>query len=160
MNDEAAKLLAERFLGKIDVCDWSVKCLENDFDSKSLRILASMSKWDSASELDDYFQRSLKELGWDKINKEDYLMQYARIIAQEIVEDKTDPIKASRDIYQILRDLDYPSELHGWYEIDEMIWDFEYFLKTGEQGYWFRPKEQLISEIKKVSEELLQQKEV
>ncbi len=119
-----------------------------------------MSKWDSVSELDNYFQCCLKELGWDKIHKEDYLMQYARIIAQEIVEDKTDPIKSSRDIYQILMDLDYPSELHGWYEIDEMIWDYEYFLKTGNQGYYFRPKEELFKVIKKVSAELIQQKKI
>ncbi len=41
MNDEATKLLAEQFLGKTDVSDWAIKCLEKGFDSKSLRILAS-----------------------------------------------------------------------------------------------------------------------
>jgi len=159
MNDEISKLLAERYFAEEDVPDWAIKCLEKGYDSKSLRMLASMSKWDSASELDDYLQRSLKELSWDKIETQDYLMKYAEILAQEIIEDKTDPVKASHNIYQILVDLDYPSELHGWYEIDEMIWDYEYFLKTGEQGYWFRPKEQLIFEIKRVSEELIKSKE-
>ncbi len=159
MKDEVLKLLAERFLGKINVSDWVVNCFEKGFDSKSLRMLASMNKFDSAAELDNFFQRALNELGWDNIGEEDFLMRYAEILSQEIVENKIDPIKASRDIYQILRDLNYPPELHGWYETDEMIWDYEYFLKTGEQGYWFRPKEQLVSEIKKVSEELIKSKE-
>jgi hypothetical protein len=43
--------------------------------------------------------------------------------------------------------------------MDEMIWDYEYFLKTGKKGYFYRPKEELITEIKKVSEELLKSKE-
>ncbi len=159
MKDEIAKLLAERFLGKQNVFDWAIKCLEKGFDSKGLRMLASMNKFHSAAELDDFFQRALKELGWENIGEENFLMRYAEILAQEIIENKIDPIKASRDIYQILSDLDYPPELNGWYEIDEMIWDYEYFLKTGEQGYWFRPKEQLISEIKKVSEELIKSKQ-
>ena len=159
MKNEVFKLLAEKFLGKIDVSDWAVNCFEKGFDSKSLRMLASMSKFDSAAELDEFFQRALKELGWDNIKEEIFLMRYAEILAQEIVANKIDPIKASRDIYQILRDLNYPPELHGWYEIDEMIWDYEHFLKNSDQGYWFRPKEQLILEIKKVSEELLNSKE-
>jgi hypothetical protein len=140
MNDQVAKLLADLFFKKEDIPDWAIKCLEKGYDSKSLRILASMSKWDSASELDNYLQRSLKELSWDKIEKQDYLMKYAKILAHKIIEDKADPIKASRDIYQIYIYLDYPSELRGWYEIDEMIWDYEYFLKTGAQGSWFSPK--------------------
>lgn len=158
MNDEVAKLLAERYFRKEDVPDWAIKCLEKEYDSKSLRILASMSKWDSASELDDYLQRSLKELNWDKIERQDYLMKYAEILAQEIIEDKIDPIKAAREIYQIHIDLDYSSELHGWHEIDEMIWDYEHFLKTGEKYYFYRPKEELIFEIIRVSEELIKSK--
>lgn len=118
-----------------------------------------MSRYDSPSELDDYFRRSLRELGWDNIEKEDYLMRYAEILAREILEDKADALKASQTIYQILVDLDYPKRLQGWFDIDEIIWAYEYFLKTGEQGYFFCPKEELICEIKKVSEELLKSKE-
>ena len=158
MTDEVAKLLAELFFTKETVSDWAIKCLEKGFDSKSLRILASMSKFDSSSELDTYLQRSLKELGWEKIERQEYLMRYAEILAQEIVADKIDPIKASREIYQILINLDFPSELTTWFEIDEMIWAYEYFLETGDKSYFYRDKEQLISEIKKVSEELITSK--
>lgn len=159
MSDEVTKLLAELFLTKETDSDWAIKCLEKGYDSKSLRMLASMNNFDSSSEQSQHLQRSLKELGWDKIEKEDYLMQYAQILAKEIIENKTDPIKASRDIYQILKDLNYPSELHGWYDIDEMIWAYEYFLKTGEGGYFYCSKDELISEIKRVSKELVESSE-
>lgn len=85
-------------------------------------------------------------------------MQYAKIIAKEIVENKADAIKASREIYQILVDLDYPAELHAWFDFDEMISDYEEFLKTGRKYYFYRPREELISEIKKASEELIKEK--
>jgi len=160
MTDEIVKLLAARSFRTEDLPDWAINCLEKGFDSKSLRMLASMSKWDSPSELGNYFQRSLKELGWDKIEERDYLMRYAEILAKEIVEDKTDPIKAALEIYGILKTLDYPAELYNFIEIDEMIWDYEYFLKTGEKGYFYHPKEKLVSEIKTISEELLKSKKV
>ena len=155
MNDEIVKILASYYWRELALADWAIKCLESGYDSKSLRMLASMSKWDSSSELDNYLNRSLKELGWDKIEKEDYLMRYVEILAKEILENKIDPIKSSRKIYQILVDLDYPQRLQGWFEIDEMISDYEYFLKTGKKGHFFHPEEQLISEIKKVAEELV-----
>ena len=88
MSEEIIKLLAERHFKTDDINDWAIKCLEKRYDSKSLRILASMSKWDSDSELDNYFKRSLKELGWNQIEKEDYLMAYAKILAGEIIEEK------------------------------------------------------------------------
>jgi hypothetical protein len=160
MSNEVAKLLAELFFRKETVSDWAIKCLEKGYDSRSLRILASMNSSDSASEFDQYLKRSLKELGWEKIDRQDFLIRYAKILAKGIIKGKADPIDASRDIYQILKNLDYPSELHGWYAIDDMIWDYEYFLKTGEQGYWFHSKEELISEIKRVSEELIKSEEV
>ncbi len=115
-----------------------------------------MSKADSASEIDTYFRRSLKELGWERLEKQDYLIRYAKILAREIIEDKTDPLSASREIYQILVELEYPPELHGWFELNEMIWEYKYFFQTGNRGYYFLPKEQLIKVIKEVSAELIQ----
>ncbi len=160
MDDEIVRLLAERPLGKDSLSDWAVKCLEKGFDSYSLRILASMNSSYSPSELDDYLKRSLKELGWDKIEKQEYLLRYAEILAQEIIEDKVDPVEAALEINDILKDLEYPSELQEFTDIDEMICDYEYFLKTGKTGYYFRPKEELISEIKRMSKELLKSKKV
>jgi hypothetical protein len=160
VNNAIIKLLAERYFGRIELSDWAIKCLEIGYDSKCLRILASTSKSDSDSELQNYFERSLKELSWDNAYKTDYLLRYAKIVAQEIVENKVDPIKTSLDVYRIFVELDYPSELNGWIDINEMIWDYEYFLKTGIIGHFYRSKEELIGEIKKVSEQLIKSDKV
>ena len=53
-----------------------------------------------------------------------------KFLPEKLLKKKTDPIKASREIYQILVDLEYPAELQGWFEIDEMIWDYEHFVKN------------------------------
>lgn len=159
MNDEIIKFLASNHWRQEELPDWAIRCLEAGFDSKSLRILASMSKANSSSELQDYLQRSLNELGWDKIDKEIYLMRYAEILAKRILENDVDPIEASKEIYQILLDLDYPERLQGWFDVDEMIYAYEYFLETGKQEYYYRPKDELLFTIKNTSAELLKSKE-
>ncbi len=79
--------------------DWAIKCLEKGFDSKSLRMLASTTNLDSAFQSADYFNRILKELDWNEIDRCACLLKYAKILAREIIEDKVDFIKACRDIY-------------------------------------------------------------
>ncbi len=161
MDKKIVKLLVGRYYHDEDISEWAIKCLEQGYDSKSLRILASMPEsLYASSETDEYFRRSLEELGWKKIEPAVYLIQYAKILAEDIVKDKTDSIKTARDVYAIFRDLDYPSELHAWFELDEMIWDYEYFIKTGTKGYYFRTKEQLIAEIKKASQEFIDALEI
>jgi hypothetical protein len=49
MNDEVLKLLAELFFQKESLPDWAIRCLEKSFDSKNLRMLASMNKSDLSS---------------------------------------------------------------------------------------------------------------
>ena len=157
MNEDIIKLLANRYYHVEDISEWAVKCLEKGYDSKSLRILTSMPEsLYSSSETDQYFQRSLKELSWDDLKPKDYLKLYAKILAREILENKLNPIKAARDIYGIIQDLEYPSELCFWSEVDLMVWDYEYFLETGEKDHWFHPKEELINEIKKASKKLIE----
>ena len=109
----------------------------------------------SASEYDDYLKRSLIELGWNKIEREEYLMRYAEIVAKQIDDNEKEPLKAAREIYEILLDLEYPAELMGWAEIDEMIWDYNYYLKTGIKGHFFLEKEKLIEEIRKLARETI-----
>ncbi len=155
INQDIIELLAERWLKKEDISDWAIKCLEKGFDSKNLRILASTNNFDSPFKTDDYFNRTLKELGWDKIERTDCLMEYSKILAQRIVEDRVDAIETSKVIYRILIELDYPSELQAWFEIDEMIFDYNHYLKTKSKGHFYRSKEELELEIKRVSEDLL-----
>ena len=157
MNDEIIKLLAERYYHNEDISDWAIKCLEKGYDSKSLRILASMPEsMYSSSETDDYLKRALAELGWNKISSEEYLMKYAKILAKEIVENKADIFDIASEICSIYVDLDRSPELGDWAYIDEMIWEYNYSLETGNKsGYFYRPKDELISIIKKTAKEFL-----
>jgi len=156
-NDAIVRLLGVIFLKKQNLPDWAIAALEYGFDSRSLRMLASMNDRDSASELHDYLNRAMIELGWNDLSRPKLLLRYSQFIAVEIIEDKVDPLIASRVIYEILVDLDSPWELMDWYEIDEMIWCHEYFIKTGEKDYYFRERDELVLEIKTAAAKLAQE---
>jgi hypothetical protein len=153
-DEKVVRLLSELFLKKTESPDWAVKVLERGFDSRSLRMLASMKTFDSPVEKDDFLGRSLRELNWDKININECLLSYSRIIAKDIIEDRLDPIEGAQEIYTIVTTLNYPSELQGWNMIDEGIWGFKRFLETGKTSYFFNTKKQLDSEILKLAKDL------
>lgn len=161
MNDKIVKLLAKldlQIIGKDESVNWAISCLESGYDSKSLRMLASMNNSFSSSEIDAYLNRSLQELGWDKFEQEDYLMKFAEITAQETLDGKIKDFVAAQYIYTILKKLNYPPRLGGWFEIDEMIWAYNYFIETGEKGYFYRDKSEIETEIRRLSKELLESK--
>ena len=159
IDDKTARLLAERHFNKEPTNDWAIKCLEQGYDSPRLRIVAGMSSAYSPSEFDAELKRALLELGWAEIPPYVYLMQYARILADEIVNGKTDAIEGSSEIYKILQATDAHAELGAWYEIDEMIWDQKYYEKTGEKGYFYIGHYTLISEIKEACAQFLKRTE-
>ncbi len=157
MDYEITKLLAERYFKKDDINDWAVKCLEKGFDSPSLRILASMPESIySGSEIDDYLKRALTELGWNKINSVEYLIEYAKILAKGIIENEVDIFNTASEICSIYVDLDRSPDLGDWAYIDEMIWEYNYSLETGNKsGYFYRPKDEIIYLIRKTAKEFL-----
>lgn len=122
MNRVTNKMLARRYLGSAtceDYVDWAVACLESNLDSKNIRILASLGKPLYPSEVEDYFKRSLKDLGWTLPEPSDCLVDYARSVAQEILSGDIPPREGCRSIYHIAVALDYPPELMGWFFLDE-----------------------------------------
>jgi hypothetical protein len=155
-DENISVMMAERHLGKISAMDWAIKGLELGYDSKSLRMLASMLPTDPASVVDDAYNRTLSELGWSDLHPYVFLLAYARFVADCILQGKIDPIEGSRDIYQVLQSTDHHNELHGWYDIDEMIFSQSYYEKTGEKGYYYRSSEELALEIKQACADLLQ----
>lgn len=122
MNFETNKILAERHLGSAtseDFVDWAVACLESNLDSKNIRILASLRKPLYSSEVDDYFNRSLKDLGWTMPEPRECLLEYARSIAKQIVSGDLPPLEGCRKIYDVVVALQYPRELMAWLYLDE-----------------------------------------
>jgi hypothetical protein len=121
VNDETLKIIAERYLGSA-ACDdyvaWAVACLEANVDAKNIRILASLRKPLYSSEVDEYFERSLAELGWTMPERRECLLQYARRLAQHIVSRELPPGEGCWKIYRIAAALEYPEELLPWIYLD------------------------------------------
>lgn len=122
MNSETLKIIAERYLGSAkceDYVEWARACLAANVDSKSMRILASLQKPLYSSEVDDYFYRSLNELGWTMPEEQECLFQYARQVAQQILSNDLPPLEGCRKIYRIADALVYPDDLIAWFYLDE-----------------------------------------
>lgn len=122
MNSETLRIMAERYLGSAtceDYVEWARACLAANVDSKSMRILASLQKPLYSSEVDDYFYRSLNELGWSMMEEPECLLQYARQVAQQILSNDLPPLEGCRKIYRIGDALGYPDDLIPWLYLDE-----------------------------------------
>jgi len=98
---------------------WAVACLESNIDSKNIRILASLRKPLYSSEVEEYFKRSLDDLGWKLPDRRECLIEYARNSAQQILSGAVSPLDGCRQIYRVVVGLQYPRELMPWLYLDE-----------------------------------------
>ena len=117
MNSITNDLLAERYLGIAttqDYVDWATDCLRSHIDSKNIRILGSLNKPFSASEVEDYFNRSLKDLGWRIPQQDQCLHEYAQSLANRIWSGSIPPVEGCTNIYRVIVALAYPRELMSW----------------------------------------------
>lgn len=117
MNDETIKLFAKhcfREASAKDFSDWAIFCLEQGINSKNIRILSSMFNAQYVSEVETYFFRSLDDLNWNYPLAENFLLEYAKLIAKQIIKKEIDIIAGSYEIYKIYLHLDYPPELTNW----------------------------------------------
>ena len=121
LDENIAELLTNRFLNKLSATEWAVKALERGFDSRNLRVLASMLSIDAASEIEEKERLSLAELGWDRYLPYVYMIQWARRIAKRILSGEIDPKTGSAELYLILRAIDAHFELGAWYSIDDLL---------------------------------------
>ena len=117
MDFETNKLLAETHMGVVtseDYVRWAVTCLESGLDSKNIRILASLEKPLYSPDVDFYFRRCLKDLGWTMPERRECLLNYARDFARQVVSGDLSPDDGSTKIYRIAVALNYPQELMTW----------------------------------------------
>jgi hypothetical protein len=122
VNFETNKILAERYLGMAtheDYVDWAVACLDAELDTKNIRILASLRNASSPSEVEDYFNRCLNDLGLTMPDSEECLMEYARGVAQQILSVDILPLDGCRKIYDIAAALGFPGDMIAWLYLDE-----------------------------------------
>lgn len=136
MNLETIKLLAERHMGMAtyeQYIDWAVSCLEAGIDSKNIRTLASLQKPLYSSEVEDYFNRSLKDLSWELPEPKECIIEYARSFAGEILAGQVTPLEGCRKIYRVVVVLAYPRELMPWLYLDEGLEPGTYRDLTGKE---------------------------
>lgn len=116
-SNENLGFFAKYCFGEIapkDFSDWAIYCLEEGLDSKNLRILASMFDVLYVSELEPYFVKSLDDLGLDYPKEENVLPEYARLIANQILNNEIDVFKGCNEIYKVYIYLDFEVELVSW----------------------------------------------
>ncbi len=70
------------------------------------------------NEVSTYFFKSLDDLNWNCPSAENCILDYAKLIAQQILDNEIDAIKGSDEIYAIYLHLDYPPELANWDSLD------------------------------------------
>lgn len=99
-----------------DTIRWAISMLEAGMETDSLMILASfaLEKLPNPSEVDDYFQRSLKDLGWMTPSPEECLRQYARDLCEDILSDVIESTEVLFELHRISQTLDYPSDMLAW----------------------------------------------
>ena len=117
MNDDTIKFFAKYVLGEAspkDFSDWAINCLEQNIDTKNIRILASMLNAQYISEVETYFIKSLNDLNWNYPTAENFLPEYAKIVAQKILNKQINAVEGCNEIYKVYRTLDYEPELINW----------------------------------------------
>jgi len=132
-----ARLLAERHFPTFESNEWAVMCLEAGFDSKHLRMLAATIPNDGPSVSGEIERKALSELGWDKLSSYEYLLEYARSLASDILDGRIGTIDGSRRMYRLMYEANLQDELSGWYEVDEMIFSREHYQRTGNKDYYY-----------------------
>ena len=119
MNEATKQLFVNLYLEddftNENFVDWAMNCLEEGFDSKSLRLLAGMDRNHTfRADFEELFRQSLKELDWKYLDKKESLFGYAKDIAKQILSDEIDLSKAVDEIHKVSVRLGYPDELQMW----------------------------------------------
>ena len=122
MDDATLKFFAKICFNEVtvkDYSDWAIYSLEKGFDSKNLRILASMFNAGYISEVEPYFKKSLNELNLSYPIVEEFLPEYAKSIARQIINKEIDAIEGSSEIYKVYRELRYDPKYSNWNLLQE-----------------------------------------
>lgn len=122
MSEVTKQIFTKIYLEKInneDYVDWAIDCLEDGFDSTSLRELAGLNKNHSINaDFEELFNNSLNELGWKFLNEKEVLLNYSKDLAKKILSSEIEAVEGSELINKIYHKLSFPKELENWSYID------------------------------------------
>ena len=100
--------------------------LENDCSSFSLNILSSLREPLNIFEVEGYFRNVVSELNLQEPSYKDCAEIYIQHLSKKILQNENNAIDIAYQIYEVVRDLDYPEDLEEWCTISEFIDDFRY----------------------------------
>ncbi|WP_100532690.1 hypothetical protein [Bacillus sp. mrc49] len=89
-------------------------------------ILASFCEPDSIFEVEDYFSRSIRELGLQEPLPEDCTNDYMEILLTKISNGEGDVLEIAYEMYTVVRKHFLNESLSVWYDISEKIHDLQY----------------------------------
>ena len=116
MTPETRELLARRYADAAtseELIDWAVSLLEAGVSSKSVAVLAGLTSLYTV-EIEDYFGRSLRELGWSPPGRDESLLWYARHTARKILDGAVGAREGCAIIYRLVGTFDHPAALSRW----------------------------------------------
>lgn len=124
MNEETNTLVAKWYLAAYlhrgisprDFSNWAISLLEQGFDSKNLRILASMFNADMY-EVEDFFHRTLKDLRWTLPSKEECIKRYVDLLVSKIADGTLKPFEGCIELKDIYYAMDQPRNLSNWHAL-------------------------------------------
>lgn len=116
----------EKKVEPVDYINWAIKMIENSDTSTSLNILSSLSEPLNIFEVEDYFNRAVRELGVEEPSQDDCSKYYFWYLVKQITDNESNAINYAYEIYQVVREEFVSEELNVWYEISAMIDDYQY----------------------------------
>jgi hypothetical protein len=99
--------------------EWAVGMLEAGYDSKNLRMLAGIEPRSSVFEAEDYFQRTVSELGLTEPLKETAIKAYSIYVAEQIIGRKVPARDGVKMLFRVCMESDYPKYLMIWFNLDD-----------------------------------------
>lgn len=100
---------------------WAMSLLEQGVDTKNLAVLATFIQPLNEFEVEDYFQRVLRELGIRQPCAEEAIEGYAKALAKEVIDGELAPEVGASMIYQANVQAGYP-ESFGEYTVLDDEW--------------------------------------
>lgn len=112
------KLYLEDWTNGSEYVDWAFSCLEEGFDSKSLRLLAGLNKKHPyQTDFEELFRTSLNELDWKYLSVKEVLLAYAKSFAKQILSGEIEPDAGVEKVQSIYFRLGFPEELEYWSDL-------------------------------------------
>jgi hypothetical protein len=131
------EILARRSLRRScgsECVEWAIGMLENNYDSKSLRILAGLAPPLNHFELAELRDRALAEIDPPELQIDDPVVAYLGELAKSALEGRRSLRDVFAEITDLAIELGYPRELQPFYNLhfaaeDLQHRDFQYYWK-------------------------------